>query len=141
MEGLVSTAHLLLISRSSLAVLVALLVASCLQNGRIETRSSCDPGEAGEQCALEGRLTIYANNYGSLGVLNIDADCVALSLPSKVLENRRSWEGAFVAVKGVVYTQPTGTGVVSYELAGREVLAGMCEKGKILHVTDIRKIN
>lgn len=133
------TVHLPLIKKSSLVFLATFLIASCVQSPTEKANSDFRGCEIGEQCTMKGRLTLYVNSHGSLGVLNIEKNCAALSLPSHVYDRDAYWEGAVVRVEGVVYVQPSQPGIISYELEDRSVLAGMCESGKILYVTEVVK--
>lgn len=133
------TVHLRLIKKVCLIV-VFLFSLACTHQQVGTENTSLEDCDVGNQCSLQGKLTLYSNNYGSLGVLDIRENCVALSLPEHIHRDSRNWTDRRVSVTGLVHSQPIGDGVISYQLESRNVLSGMCEKGKIIYVTEIRKL-
>jgi hypothetical protein len=121
-------------------VLFLAFANSCANEVRENTISKFDQCAIGEICKLNGRLSVFVGTHGRVGVLDIRGDCIAVSLPAHVYDKKSKWEGKVVSVVGKVYSQAVGGGIISYELEDRMIAAGMCDKGKIVYVTEIKNI-
>lgn len=132
--------HSPLIRKYSLYFMSLFLISACAQSPMQDTSNTdvkvCN---VNDNCSIKGHLTVYVNGMGGVGVLDTDEKCLALSLPTDVYEKKKYWDGALVKVEGIVYAQPSLKGLVSYEMEGRSVLVGVCDTGKVLHVTEIHK--
>ena len=125
--------------KKSLIITLFATLFSCAKNTSKIEYNQVQKCEIGENCILKGSLDLYNNvNHGAVGVLDLQGDCIALALPPSIYEQKKWDTEKMVIIKGKVYSQPVG-GIVSYQLIDRQVAGGVCEKGKIIYVTEIKK--
>lgn len=95
----------------------------------------------GELCDIPGELNILRGAPASVAYMDLNPDgCYAISLPEE-LYGRRALDRRQVVVSGIIYNQPSGSGILSYELRDRLVAAGVCETGQVMYVTEIRTLD
>ncbi|MDH5821557.1 hypothetical protein QFW77_00920 [Luteimonas sp. RD2P54] len=106
------------------------MLAGCAHSGSTGSASLC---EAGQSCALTGRLALHEGEPATAAVLDVDGTCAKLALPDGFKDALRTWNGQTVSVQGRAFVQPSfevaGEVVLWYAEQGRQVPLGVCDHG------------
>ena len=115
---------------------------SCISIEEVEFQDYLSICTIGETCNLKGQIWVSLGQNGNTGVLQSGDQCIALVVPDYIAYNSNELNFKAVSITGEVHIQPyfSGTGIISYELKDRSVLTGACETGKIIYVTELKKI-
>ncbi|MCD9032201.1 hypothetical protein LDO32_10750 [Luteimonas sp. Y-2-2-4F] len=105
-------------------------LAGCVHSGANDPVPLC---EAGQPCALTGRLALHEGEPVAAAVLNVGGTCAKLALPDGFLDALRQWNGQVVSIQGRAFLQPsfedTDDVVLWYAEQGRRVPLGVCDQG------------
>jgi hypothetical protein len=120
------------------ATALLLLVAGCAHDERVNPiQGTC---AIGAPCTVTGDMSIYRGSPASVAEIRTSRRCFAAALDDHVYRAHRRWSGRRVQVSGTLFEQPSGGSVISYELNGRPVAAGVCPSGPVIFVESIRRI-
>ena len=90
-----------------------------------------------DSCSHSGNLTIHINSNSAVGIMDYESSCIPLALPDFVVKEPKEWDGEVVKIIAKTYSTHQDGGVLSYKVNDRWVMAGICEVGTVLYVTDI----
>lgn len=115
---------------------LAAIVAACADTPpRATSVAEC---EIGSRCAITGVIHIFRGAPASVAEIETPEGCFAAALNDDDYRQYKRWNGRRITAFGVLYTQPPLGSVVSYELAGRIVAAGICANRPIMFVDSLR---
>ncbi len=92
-------------------------------------------------CTVSGKLYVYRGVQASVAELKTSRTCFAAALPEKAYLRYQRKRGVLVRITGLVYSQETADGIVSYRLQDRDVATGVCSSGPVIYVTKIQFLN
>jgi hypothetical protein len=122
--------------RLTLFLAIGALLTSCAHtNEALKSESLC---VVGKRCAVIGNLRIYRGAPASVAEIKTELGCIAAALDDSAYRAYRRWNGRKVRAFGMIYDQPSSGDVISYEIRGRSVAAGICFSGPLMYVESLK---
>ena len=120
--------------------LIRLAIVAVMPTGFANAREipKWEPGCAiGTKCLVSGNLRIYRGAPASVAEIQTPNGCIAAALDERLYRAFRRWNRRNVRAFGMLYNQPTSRDVISYEINGRTVAAGVCSSGPVMFVDSL----
>lgn len=119
----------------SLVAVGALLTSCAHAREALKSEPEC---VIGKKCAVTGNLRIYRGSPASVAEIQTAHGCIAAALDDSAYRAYRRWNGRKVRAFGLIYGQSVSGDVISYEINGRTVAAGVCSSGPVMFVESLK---